>query len=119
MRLWVVMNLWTHPAVAVTAPANRRGIQRRSNTVLFWGQQPQLLDRLATLARAVSADVPGLRLTLRYTAVPSALSLEPGADKLFDEAWMRRLDALGYERARGVTPWDVIPSPYERPPASP
>jgi hypothetical protein len=69
----------------------------------------------ADLARAVSADVPGLNVEMRYTAIPSELATEPGANMLFDEAWMLRLEKLGYERARSTSPWDEIGSPYERP----
>ncbi|GEM_PF-3205608 len=43
------------------------------------------------------------------------LATEPGANMLFDEAWMLRLERLGYERARSTSPWDEIGSPYERP----
>ena len=43
------------------------------------------------------------------------LATEPDANMLFDEAWMLRLERLGYERARSTLPWDEIGSPYERP----
>ncbi len=62
-------------------------------------QQPQTPERLADLARAVSADIPELRMEVRYTAIPSELVGEPGAAALADEAWMRRLEQLGRERA--------------------
>jgi predicted acylesterase/phospholipase RssA len=115
VRVWVVLNIWTHPPVEVTNPSSRRRIQSRSNWLLFNAQQSQVVRHLAELATAVSADVPGLRMELRYTAVPSELAGEPGADKLFDAAWMRRLETLGYDRARGAAPWDALPSTYERP----
>lgn len=117
VRLWVVMNLWTHPRPIVVDPASRSQIAGRGNLLLFWTQQPQIPERLADLARAVSAGVPGLRMQVRYTAIPSELAGEPGAAALADEAWMRRLEQLGYERALGTTPWDEITSPYRRPPA--
>jgi hypothetical protein len=28
---------------------------------------------------------------------------------------MRRLEEIGYDRAQGDSPWDVVPSAYERP----
>ena len=54
-------------------------------------------------------------MEMRYTAVPSELATEPGANTLFDAAWMLRLEKLGYERARSASPWNEIGSPYERP----
>jgi predicted acylesterase/phospholipase RssA len=119
VRVWVVMNVWTHPRLAVIDPASRGAISQRSNGLMFLTHQPQLLARLAELARAVSADVAGLRMEMRYTAPPSDLANEPGASALFDEAWMRRLEQLGVARARGASPWDEIHSPYARPPALP
>lgn len=115
VRLWVVMNMWTHARLTVIDPVTRRAMAQRSNALLFWTQQPQLLARLSDLARAVSADVAGLRVEMRYTAIPSELASEPGAAALFDEDWMLRLEKFGYERARGASPWDEITSPYQRP----
>jgi hypothetical protein len=117
LRGWVVMNVWTHPRPVVIDPASRGAITQRSNGLMFLTQQPQLLARLAELARAVSADVPGLRIDMRYTAPPAELATEPGASALFDEAWMLRLEQLGFTRARGASPWDEIDSPYESPPS--
>jgi hypothetical protein len=115
VRIWVVMNLWTHPRPVVIDPASRGQIADRGSLLLFWTQQAQIPERLGDLARAVSAGVPGLRMELRYTAIPSELAGEPGAAAVADEAWMRRLDQLGYDRARGATPWDEVISPYRRP----
>jgi hypothetical protein len=58
-------------------------------------------------------------MEMRYTAPPSELATEPGASALFDQAWMLRLEQLGFARARGASPWDEIGSPYERPPSVP
>jgi Patatin-like phospholipase len=115
VRLWVVMNLWTHPTPTVMDPADRSAMSQRGTLLLFWTQQSQLPARLADLARAASTDIPGLNVEMRYTAIPSELATEPGANMLFDEAWMLRLEKLGYERARSTSPWDEISSPYERP----
>ena len=86
---------------------------------MFAAQQQLALTQLATLARAVTTDVPGLRVEFRYTAVPSDLATDPAAGKLFDKGWMQRLEALGYDRARGSTPWDSTVSMYARPVSSP
>ncbi|MGH7367884.1 MAG: patatin-like phospholipase family protein [Candidatus Rokuibacteriota bacterium] len=115
VRVWVVMNLWLHPWPVVIDPASRSQVARRGNQLLFGAQQSQIPERLANLARAVSADVPGLRMEVRYTAVPSELAGDPGAAVLTNETWMGKLEQLGYERARGATPWDGITSPYRRP----
>jgi hypothetical protein len=115
VRLWVVMNLWTHPTPVVMDPADRGAIAQRGSLLLFWAQQSQILQRLGELSRAVSKDVAGLQMEMRYTSVPSELSSEPGAAALFNQAWMHRLEQLGYDRARSASPWDKIGSPYERP----
>ena len=117
VRLWVVMNLWTHAAPRVVSPSSRGRISSRSSEILFWAAMPQALRRLEELARAVSADVPGLSLEVRVTQPPAWLATEPGADKLFDRKWMERLEALGFERARSSAPWDSTWSAYVRPPA--
>lgn len=116
VRVWAIFNLWTHPSPRVIDPASRRGIAQRNNGVTFWAQQPQLIARLTDLAHRVNAEVPELHLEFRHVAVPWALSSEPGADKLFDGAWMQRLETLGFERAQSATPWDtVVPTPYAVP----
>ena len=111
VRLWVIMNLLTEPRPIVTDPASRGAIGARTETLLFTGQQPQLLNRLGELARAVSSDVPGLRLELHVTFIPPVLANDPGANALFDRDWMIRLEQIGYDRARGSSPWDRISPP--------
>ena len=116
IRLWVVMNTWTYATPVVMNPASRKQMNARTQTLLFWVQQSQILQRLTELARAVDRGVSGLRLELRFTSVPQSVSVEPGADKLFESAFMARLEQVGYERARSATPWDsVATSPYVRP----
>jgi len=115
VRVWVVMNLWAYPKIAVTNPASRGGMNSRAISLLLASQQPQIVDHLRDVARAVSTGVPGIRLEVRATAIPSTLADEPGADKLFDEVWMRRLEQFGYDRARGAAPWDDFIAPYARP----
>jgi hypothetical protein len=116
IRFWVVMNLWTHIETSVMNPSSRGSLSRRTTLLLYMGQQPRILQDLETLSRAVAADLPGLRLEVRHTAIPSELAEDPAAKALADEAWMSRLEKLGYERARSASPWDDgVPGPYERP----
>ena len=116
VRVWSIVNLFTHMAPTVVKPSDRGAISFRSSLLMLAAQQQQTLEYLSTLARAVSSDITGVRLEVRYTAVPNALSTDPAANKLFDKGWMQRLETLGYERARGATPWDSTVSRYARPP---
>jgi predicted acylesterase/phospholipase RssA len=115
IRIFVILNFWTHPRIVDIDPANRAQMGQRSTLVLFTTQQPQLLERLELLARAVSTEVPGLSMELRFTAIPPPLENDPAARKLVDEGWMRKLEQIGYERAQSATPWDQVVSPYLRP----
>ena len=41
---------------------------------------------------------------------------DPAAMKLFDRDFMHRLEQMGFDRARGASPWDAsVPTPYMRP----
>lgn len=115
VRVWVIMNLWTHAPPRLVKPSSRGKISQRSSEILFWAAQPQVLQRLQELAVAVSTSVPGLALQVRIAQPQASLASEPGADKLFDKAWMQRLEQIGYEQARSATPWDSITSSYTRP----
>jgi hypothetical protein len=115
MRVWVVVNFWTHPRVVDVDPANRAQLSQRSTLVMFTTQQPQFLERLDLLARTVSRDVPGLSMEMRFTAIPPGLENDPAARKLVDEGWMQKLEGIGFERAQSATPWDSVVSPYLRP----
>ena len=115
VRLWALVNVFTHMPPTVVSPSDRGEISDRGQLLMFAAQQQQVLRYLSTLARAVTADVSGLRLEMRYTAVPDTLSTDPAASKLFDTGWMRRLETLGRERARGPAPWDSTISMYARP----
>jgi len=117
VRVWVIMNFWTHPAVVAIDPASRAEIGRRSTFVMFTTQQPQLLERLELLARAVSSDVPRLAMDVHFTTIPPGLENDPAASKPFDEGWMQKLEGFGFARAQSGTPWDIVVSPYLRPPA--
>jgi predicted acylesterase/phospholipase RssA len=105
IRVWVVMNLWLSPSVVVMNPSSRGDMSHRATGLLLSGQQPQLIENLGNLARSVGT-IPGLKMRLRSTSIPAVMSKEKGADKLFDDAWMRRLEQFGFDRAVGLTPWD-------------
>ena len=77
--------------------------------------QPSTLMALENLARAVSAQVPGVRMQVQVAALPSSESVSPGADQLFERAFMQRLDSIGFTKARGSSPFDVISSAFVRP----
>ncbi|MBL0173245.1 MAG: patatin-like phospholipase family protein [Gemmatimonadaceae bacterium] len=115
IRVYVLMNLWAHAEPKIITPSNRKQIATRSNYMLFYAHQPQTLELLDVLARAVSTGIPGLRVEFRVATLPSEEALAPGAEKLFDRDFMHRLDALGFAKARGAAPWDVVPSAYARP----
>jgi Patatin-like phospholipase len=115
VRMWVVLNGWTHAAPVAMNPASRKAITSRWGSVSFYTNQPQVLQGLEYLAQAATSSLPGLTMQMRFTAIPSELGLEPGANTFFDKAWMQRLEALGEERARSSTPWDAVISPYVRP----
>ena len=115
VRVWVIMNLWTHAQPRLVKPSSRRGVSERSTELLFWAAQPQLLQRVQELAAAVSAGVPGLVVQVRIAQPPASLGTEPGAETLFNTAWMQRLEQIGYDQARSTAPWDSVTSSYARP----
>ena len=115
VRLWVIINGWTHASPEAIDPSNRRKISSRWGGLSFYSHQPQVLEGLDNLARAASAELPGLTMQMRWTAVPSEVALERGADTFFNKQWMLRLEQLGEQRARAAHPWDVLVSPYVRP----
>lgn len=117
VRVWVIMNLWTHAPPRVIAPHKRGAISSRSTEVLFWSAQPMLLRRLEEMAAAVRTSVPGLSLDVRIAAPAASLATEPGADKLFDKAWMAHLEQLGFAQARSDSAWSTTWSSYQRPPS--
>lgn len=116
VRIWVVMNQWTHAETSVLNPASRGSLTRRMLMLLYNAQQPQILASLKTMAHAVTTNVPGLLVEVRHTGIPSYLAEDPAAKALVDAEWMQRLEKLGYERARSASPWDFGgPGPYVRP----
>ena len=115
VRVFVLMNIWTHGEPRVIDPSNRSAISTRSTGLLFYLHQSSTLDRLQNLARAVSAEVPGVRMELRVAALPSGESTSPGAEKLFERRFMQRLDSIGFAKARGSASWDSVSSAFRRP----
>jgi predicted acylesterase/phospholipase RssA len=116
VRVWVVMNLWTHPEPRVITPSSRTQISSRSTALLFYLHQSSTLAGLENLARAVSAGVPGMRMQVRVATLPASESTSPGADALFERRFMQRLDSIGFVRAQRPTPWDTVIGAYARPP---
>jgi hypothetical protein len=108
VRVWVIMNLWTHGEPRVMKPSARRAIIGRSTSVLFYAHQPASLAALENLARAVSDRVPGMRMQVKVAAIPSIESVSPGASALFERRFMHRLDSLGFAKAQSATPWDAL-----------
>lgn len=118
VRLWVVVNGWVYAAPVVMNPASRKQINGRWGGVMFFAHHPQLLEGLDNLARAASAEVPGLSMQFRYTAIPAEVASEPLASTLFNKQFMQQLEAMGLARARSAAPWDSLTSSYARPPAT-
>lgn len=114
VRLWVVVNAWLQPPVRAVDGARLKAVTTRSNGLLLALGLQQALLRMWEVTEAVNADAGGLTMQMRYTAVPDAWSGEPGAMELFDETYMRKLEAFGYARALGEAPWaSVPPGPFE------
>ncbi len=115
LRIWAIVNVWTHQAPQAITPSSRKAVESRGRWMMFYGQQIQGLAHLTQLARAVTATEPGLAVEFRATSVPAWLAGEPGAQALIDAGWMSRLKKIGEKRALGVQPWDGPADPYERP----
>jgi len=115
IRVFVVMNLWSHAKPEITRMASRKKITDRANIMLFYSHQPQTLELLDALSRAVTSGVPGMKVEFKVTTQPAELALQPGADKLFDHAFVQQLDSLGFEKGRSAKPWDALPSAFSRP----
>ncbi len=115
VRLWVVMNVWTHVSPVVTSPSRRGKIYDRAYWVTFWTGMPQFLQSLDATTAAVTSGVAGATMSLRIAVPPSSLGEEKGALTLFDARWMARLDSLGVQAARSASPWSAPGSAYARP----
>lgn len=119
VRVWVIMNLWTHAEPKAMKPSARRAISSRSTALLFYAHQPASLEALENLARAVSDRVPGVRMQVKVAAIPSEESVFPGANALFERRFMQRLDSLGFSKAQSAAPWDTLTSSAFRRPDVP
>ncbi len=120
VRVWVIMNLWTHAEPKAMKPSSRRAISSRSTALLFYAHQPASLAALENLARAVSDRVPGVRMQVNVAAIPSEESVFPGANALFERRFMQRLDSLGFAKAQSAAPWDTrSASAFRRPDVPP
>lgn len=115
IHLWVILNFWTHPRLDPVPAFDRKKISERSQRLLFTLAQSQALERLHEMSSAVSSGVIGAEMHLKFTAIPSYLANEPGAQELFNKEWMMMLRSLGQERASGQIIWDEAVSPFERP----
>lgn len=69
VRIWGIMNNYTHAPIAVINPASRKTISSRGTNLLFYAHQPQQLADIATLAVAVSKSVPGLLVETRFSTL--------------------------------------------------
>jgi Patatin-like phospholipase len=117
VRLWVVVNGWTHAAPMIVNPASRKQIGTRWSNLMFYMGHPQTLQGLEYLAQAATAGVPGLSMQMQWTAIPAEVALDPASSSLFNKEWMQKLETLGTTRAVSAKPWDTIVSPYVRPAA--
>jgi hypothetical protein len=119
VRMYVVMNVWSHTEPKVIDPASLKQLNARTTALLFYAHMPETLSALADLARAVTSQVTGLTLDLHVATLPAWLSTEPGASALFDKQFMERLDEIGFAKGRSANPWDALPSAFARPPRTP
>jgi predicted acylesterase/phospholipase RssA len=107
VNLHAVLNIMPHAPLKALNPASRGALSSRSTVLLFWQQLPRGLGALETLARAVTATTPGVTMHFKSLSVPQEAETFPGAEKLFDGPYMRRLLELGAARAGSAAPWDL------------
>ena len=119
IRVYVIMNLWTQQEPRIIAPSSRKQISARANLMLFYTHQPQTIELLDALARAVSGQIPGMKVEFLVSTVPSDQARQPGAEKLFDRDFMHQLDLVGFAKAQSTAPWDALPSAYRHTPPAP
>ena len=115
VRMWVIVNGWTTAPPMVINPASRKDINARWSNLSFFMHQPQVIEGLGYLARAATADIPGLTMQMHWTEIPAETALDPASGSLFNKAWMQTLEELGARRAASRSPWDTVVSPYVRP----
>ena len=115
VRVYVIMNLWTRQTPMIVSPSDRGQIGSRANLMLFYTHQPQTIELLDALSRAVGSTIPGLKMEFRVALLPGEAALKPGATKLFDREFMRYLDEVGFAKAQSRSSWDAVPSAYPFP----
>jgi hypothetical protein len=114
VRLWALVNLYLAPPVRAVDVGSFQAVNARASGLLFALHQQRTVSRMWEIAEAVNAGASGLNIAFRYAAIPDAWALEPGAEALFDEAYMNRLYDYAYERGRSPEPWDALPpGPFE------
>lgn len=114
IRLWCIMNVSMYPVFDVIDVSSRGDISARGSKLLFYAQQPQIIDHLSTFAKAASA-IPGMKASLHATSIPPVLMTDPAAQELFNKEFMHTLERSGMERMQGDHAWDPVPSAYVRP----
>ncbi|QOY85891.1 patatin-like phospholipase family protein [Paludibaculum fermentans] len=116
IRLWVIVNKPLYPSVETSGYRGVGAVRDRGERLLFGLKELQTLTRYWELSEAVNSGVPGLSMEVRCTAVPQDMTAKVTINKIFDQAFMKKLDQFGFERARGRQQWDRLPlSPYQRP----
>lgn len=119
VRIYVMLNIWPLAPPAVVKPSSRSALSQRTTITLFYALQQQLIEGMRLMTHVVSDEVPSLRLQLRVAYVPNALANETGAQALFNGPFIRRVEQLGYQRAMGDEPWDIVDLPAPRSGAGP
>lgn len=113
IRLWVISNKPTYPSPESGEYRSAFAVRDRADRLLFGLKEIQTVTRYWELAEAVNAGVPGLEMEVHYTAVPQDMAVKVTLKRIFDPAYMKKLDQYGFQRARGSDLWDRLPvSPY-------
>lgn len=114
VRLYAIVNLYLGAPVLAVNAESFQAMSARASGLLFALHQQETLTRLWEITEAVNDGLPGVRMEMRYAAIPDAWAAEPGALDLFDAAYMNRLQDYAEARARGPEPWDRLPpGPFE------
>lgn len=105
VRLWAIYNVWFNAPAAVSDPADRGQLRRRSESLMFYSGQDRIQQWLMTLPEAVAERTSDLRIEVRATAIPDRLKGDPRAATFFDKSWMADLEQVGYDQSRSAVPW--------------
>ena len=110
IRLWVLLNSFTQPAIYRADAKDREELGERGGSLAFIASQSDLVERLTNLAYAVNGGVSGLKIQLKLTNIPSELAEQAGISDDYDRRWMAQLEQVGYDRAMGDSAWDRVVS---------